>query len=268
MPKFTAPDMIAVTRPVSPSINRCELTHIDRAPIDVARARAQHAAYERALEAAGCMIVRLDEAADQPDSVFVEDTAVVCDEVALITRPGARARRPETPPVTELLRRYRPVREIDAPATVDGGDVLLAGRTVFIGRSERTNEAGVEQVRAILQPHGYTVRTVAVSGCLHLKSAVTALSDERLLLNPAWVAPDAFGPFDLTHVDSREPAAANVVRVGGELIYPQSFPRTQEELERLGFVIRSVDVSEIAKAEGAVTCCSLIFPIRPNQAKP
>jgi dimethylargininase len=158
--------MIAVTRPVSSSINSCELTHLTREPIDIELARQQHAAYERALEAAGCEIVRLDEAADLPDSVFVEDTAIVFDEVAILARPGAASRRAETPPVGELLRRYRPVREIEAPGTIDGGDVVVAGRTVFVGRSLRTNDAAIGQMGGILREHGYTIRPVTVTACL------------------------------------------------------------------------------------------------------
>jgi dimethylargininase len=259
--------MIAVTRPVSASINQCELTHVDRELIDIERARAQHAAYERALEAAGCTIVRLEEAADLPDSVFVEDAAVVCDEVALVTRPGAESRRAETPPVAQLLRRYRPVREIEAPATVDGGDVLVAGRKVFIGRSRRTNDLAVEQMRQILGPHGYEIVAVPVTGCLHLKSAVTAVTDDRLLINSAWVNREAFPAIDLIEVDPREQSAANVLLIGRELIYADRFPRTRERLERLGFVVHALDLSELAKAEAAVTCCSLVFPIQPNLTK-
>jgi dimethylargininase len=251
--------MIAITRPVSASINRCELTDLDREPIDIGRARAQHAAYERALEAAGCTIVRLEEADDLPDSVFVEDAAIVCDEVAIVTRPGAESRRAETPSVTELLRCYRPVHEIDAPATVDGGDVLVAGRTVYVGRSRRTNDAAVEQLGRLLAPHGYHIHAVPVTGCLHLKSAVTALADDRLLINSAWVSREAFSAIDLVEIDPREPLGANVLRIGRELIYPDRFPRTRERLEKLGFVVRALEVSELAKAEAAVTCCSLIF---------
>jgi dimethylargininase len=259
--------MIAVTRPVSASINNCELTHLDREPIDLDRARRQHAAYERALEAAGCAIVRLDEAAELPDSVFVEDTAIVFDEIAIVTRPGAATRRAETRPVAELLSGYRSVREIEAPATVDGGDVLVAGRAVFIGQSGRTNREAVVQIRRALEPFAYEVHMVPVTGCLHLKSAATAIGEHRLLINPAWVERDAFRRVELMEVDPLEPAAANVLCVGRELICAERFHRTRERLEREGLVARSVDLSELAKAEGAVTCCSLVFPIQPNLTK-
>jgi dimethylargininase len=251
--------LIAITREVSDSISQCELTHVFREPIDLTRARAQHAAYERALEAAGCEIVRVDAAHDLPDAVFVEDTAIVLPEVAILARPGAPSRRPEVRAVAEALARYRQVFPIEAPSTIDGGDVLVAGRRVFIGRTSRTDGTAIVKVRAILEPIGYTVEPVRITGCLHLKSAATALADDRLLINPAWVRPDPFTGLDLVEIDPAEPFAANAVRAGGRLIYPAAFPRTRERLERLGFAVDPVDVSELAKAEGAVTCCSLIF---------
>jgi dimethylargininase len=251
--------LIALTRDVSPSIVSCELTHVARSPIDVDVARAQHAAYERALADAGCTIVRVEAAPELPDAVFIEDAAVVFDEVAIVTRPGAVSRRAETAAVAGAIGRYRPLRFIEPPATVDGGDVLTIARDVFVGVSSRTNAAAVGQMQAILEPYGYRVHAVSAAGCLHLKSAVTALADDRLLLNGAWAARGQFGAFGLVEVDPLEPAAANIVRAGRELVYPDAFPRTRERIERAGFSVRAVDVSELAKAEGAVTCCSLIF---------
>jgi dimethylargininase len=252
--------LIAVTREVSATIVRCELTHLARMPIDVNRARAQHRDYEDALRAAGCSVVRVNAAPELPDAVFIEDAAVVLDEVAVITRPGAVSRRAETAAVADAVGRYRPLQFISAPATIDGGDVLVVGRDVFVGVSSRTNEAAVDQMRMILRPHGYQVRPVVATGCLHLKSAVTALSDDRLLLNSEWVARRQFPPFDLVEVDPLEPEGANIVRAGAHLVYPDAFPRTRDRLERAGVRVRTVVVSELAKAEGAVTCCSLIFP--------
>ena len=251
--------LIALTRDVSPTIVECELTHLARAPIDVELARAQHRAYERALADAGCTIVQVDAAPALPDAVFIEDAAVVFDEVAIVTRPGAASRRAETTAVAAAVGRYRPLRFIEPPATIDGGDVLTVGRDVFVGVSSRTNAAAVGQMRVILEPHGYRVRAVSVTGCLHLKSAATALADDRLLLNAEWAARGQFEPFALVDVDPLEPAAANIVRAGRALVYPDAFPRTRERLERAGIPVRTVDVSELAKAEGAVTCCSLVF---------
>ena len=194
-----------------------------------------------------------------PDSVFIEDTAIVFDEVAIVTRPGAVSRRLETTAVADALRPYRPLHHIEPPGTVDGGDVLVVERRVFVGRSRRTNDAGISQLRHVLAPYGYEVMSIEVRGCLHLKSAVTAVGDDLLLVNPRVAAARPFVAFDRIDVHPDEPSAANALRVGEQIIYPTSFPRTMERLERRGLRILSVDASEVAKAEGAVTCCSLVF---------
>jgi dimethylargininase len=250
---------VAITRPVSPAIGRCELTHLSRVAIDAAVASAQHAEYERALERLGCSVRRMSAAPDMPDSVFVEDVAIVLDEIGIVTRPGAESRRPEVTAVAAALEEHRPLAWIEPPGTMDGGDVMVIGRTMFAGASSRTNYAGIEQLRRIVAPFRYEVRVAAVTGCLHLKSAVTAVNDETLLINQAWAPAGTFTGFDLVNVDPGEAAAANVVRVGNRLLYSAGFPRTRERLERRGFDVTAVDVSEIAKAEGAVTCCSVIF---------
>jgi dimethylargininase len=251
--------LIAITRAVSPALAACQLTHVERRSIDVERARAQHRDYERLLAEAGCRVERLDAGADIPDSVFIEDAAVVLDEMAIITMPGAPSRRPETAAVAARLRAYRDVLFIEPPGTIDGGDVLVVGKRVFVGCSSRTNLAAINQVRGLLAPYGYEVESVDVSGALHLKSTVTAVADNLLLMN-ASLLPDApFADFDRITVDAAEPMAANALRVGGEVIYPESFPRTRERLQRRGLNVRAVDVAELQKAEGGVTCCSLVF---------
>ncbi len=250
---------VAITRAVSAALGACELTHLARVPIDVERARAQHRAYETALIDAGCLVERLDTSADLPDSVFVEDIAIVFDELALVTRPGAASRRRETPAVAEALAAFRTLHVIQPPATVDGGDVLVVGRRVFVGRSSRTNEAAVVQMRRVLEPLGYTVIETIVRGCLHLKSAVTALADDRLLVNRDWIDAAAFDGFTLVDVDPGEPGAANALRLADRIILSASFPRTAERVARCGLRTDVVENSEIEKAEGAVTCCSLIL---------
>jgi len=250
--------MIAITRDVSPAIDRCELTHLSRQPIDVERARAQHRAYEDALERLGCRVVRLDAAPELPDSVFVEDTAIVVSEVAIIMRPGAESRRAETASVAGALGRYRELRWIEEPGTIDGGDVIVCGRRVFVGRSSRTNEAGIAQLRNMLVPFGYRVHGVDLRGCLHLKSAATLVSTDMLLVNPAWIVRDQFADVELLAVAESETYGANVLQAGGGWIYPVSFPRTRDILERHGISPLVVEVDELAKAEGAVTCCSLL----------
>ena len=248
----------AITRAVSPGIARCELTHLTRQPIDVDRVRRQHDAYEQRLKAAGYAVTRLAADGDIPDSVFIEDIAVVFDELAIVTRPGAVSRRAETAAVADALRPLRPLHTIDPPGTIDGGDVLTIGRRVFVGESRRTNAAAIAQMRAILAPHGYTVTGVAVRGCLHLKSAVTAIADDLLLINRDWVPSEPFQACRLLDVDAAEPAGANALRLHDCVIYPLTFPRTRARMEERGIRVVDVDVSEIAKAEGAVTCCSLI----------
>jgi dimethylargininase len=246
-------------REVSPSLGRCELTFLPREALDLDRARRQHRGLEQALEALGCVIERLPAEPDLPDSVFVEDTAVVVDEVAVMTRPGAPSRRAETASVARALARYRRLVPIEAPGTLDGGDVLRLGKRVFVGRSTRTNEAGIEALRAALSGFGYPVTAVPVSGCLHLKSAVTEIAPGTVLLNPEWVDAAAFPGATVIEVDPDEPFAANAQRLGDAVVFPAAFPRTGERLRRAGLRVVTIDLSELAKAEGAVTCCSVVF---------
>jgi dimethylargininase len=250
---------IAITRQISPRFNECELTHLDRQPIDLGLARAQHHEYESALRELGCEVISLPPEADLPDSVFVEDVALVFDEVAIITRPGADSRKPETESIARALRPHRTVRTIEAPGTLDGGDVLRVGQTVYIGLSSRSNRSAVEQTQKFLLPFGYTVKGVEVNDCLHLKSAVTQVSEDTLLINPAWVDRSIFGAMKFIEVDESEPSAANAVWIDDAVIYPAGFPKTRRRLEEAGLRLKIVDATEVAKAEGAVTCCSLIF---------
>lgn len=255
--------LIAITRPVSRSIVQCELTHLSRESIDYDRAVEQHDEYEAALAALGCRIERIPPAHDMPDAVFVEDTAVVLDDVAIMTRPGAESRRAELDGVREVLDRYRTLEQIEAPGTLDGGDVLRVGMRFFVGRSSRTNEAGIAQFRALVSGHGCRVDAVQVRGCLHLKSAVTAVGNDVLLGNSAWVDPREFGDVTWIEVDRSEPHAANALWVGDGVIFPAAYPRTAATLaDRLrmhGLALHTVNASELAKAEGGLTCCSLIL---------
>jgi len=251
--------LLALTRAVSPRLAECELTHIARQPIDLGRAQAQHRAYEGVLRALGCDVRPLPAAPEQADGVFVEDTAVVVDELAVITRPGAVSRRAEVDSVAHAVSAFRPLQYIGTPGTLDGGDVLVVGRDVFVGLSTRTNAEGVAQLARLLEPFGYFVRPLAVSSCLHLKSAATVVAPGTVLLNPEWVDARALRTFQRIDVDPAEPAAANALNVAGKVAYAAAFPRTRERLERTGLDVRAVDMSELAKAEGAVTCCSLVF---------
>lgn len=252
--------LVAVTRDVSPALAACELTHLPRVPIDVTRAAAQHRAYADLLARLGCRLIGLQAEPDLPDSVFVEDTAVVLDEVAVITRPGAPSRRAECLSIAIVLSDHRPLVKLEQPAALDGGDVLLAGRTLWVGLSGRTNWTALGQLREIVRRHGYEVRPAELSGCLHLKSAATLVAPDTVLVNPRWVDAGLFAGYDVVEVDPAEPHAANALRVGAGVVHPACFPRTRARLEARGLAVHPVDVAELQKAEGAVTCCSLVFP--------
>jgi len=256
--------LMAITRQVSPAIGNCELTLLERVAIDVPLAQAQHHQYQECLAALGCELHRLPAEPDLADSVFVEDVAIVLDELAIITRPGADSRKPEAASIARALEPYRKLVYIQAPGTVDGGDVLRVGKTLFVGLSSRSNPSAIEQMQTALRPHAYIVKGVSVSGCLHLKSAVTQVAEGALLINPNWVDARTFGDkrwgdWKLIEVDASEPYAGNALLIGGTAIYPTRFPHTRAKLEAHGIPVMTVDVSELAKAEGAVTCCSLVF---------
>jgi dimethylargininase len=251
--------MYALIRPVSPAMARCELTHLARSPIDVALAEQQHARYARTLASLGCHLVELAAEPDLPDSVFVEDTAIVLDEIAILTRPGAVSRRPEVVSVAAALGKWRTCMRIEAPGTLDGGDVLRVGRDLYVGESGRSNAAGIAQLASASAPFGYRTTGVPLRGCLHLKSAVTCVGAETLLINDAWVDRSHWPGMRFVAVASGEPHAANSLLIGETLIHAASAPRTRERLKDAGLRVVALDVSEIEKAEGGVTCCSVLF---------
>ncbi len=251
---------LAFTRAVPESIAHCELTHVARTPVDLARAREQHAAYERALADAGCEVVRLPALPAQPDSVFVEDCAVVLNELAIATLPGALSRRAEVESVATALAAHRRVVRLSGSATLDGGDVLRLERTLFVGLSRRTNAEGVRQLRELVVPHDYAVEAIEVAGALHLKTGITRASEHALVVNPRFIEPQRFARWELIEVDASEPFAANVLRVREATICGAAFPRTNARLRARGVALIEIDASELAKAEGGVTCCSLLIP--------
>ncbi|MEE8568463.1 MAG: arginine deiminase family protein [Anaerolineales bacterium] len=260
--------LVAITREVSPSISQCELTHIPRQEINVEVARSQHLQYENVLRDLGCQVRRLSVEPNLPDSVFIEDTAIVLNELAIIARSGAASRREETRSVAEVLRGYRTIFQLTSPGTLDGGDVLQIGRTLFVGNTSRTNESGIKQLIDFISPYEYKVENVQVEGCLHLKSAVTLVGEETLLINRSWVDTRSLRAKEYIDIDPSEPYAANALLVGSELVYPTIFPKTLRRLKDRDISVRVVDVSELQKAEGAVTCCSLIFEEKwPDNSK-
>jgi dimethylargininase len=253
--------LTALVRPPTAALARCELTYLTREPIDVALALRQHAAYVACLHNLGVRILALSPEPDLPDAVFVEDTAIVVDEIAVLTRPGAASRRGEVATVAAALRPHRPLCSLTPPATLDGGDVLRIDRAVYVGIAPggRSNEEGVAQLRAHLTPHGYRVHPVALDGCLHLKTAATALSDGLLLANPAWLDGAQFSDVEILAVPTDEPYAANTLTLGGTTLLPANFPQTCALLELRGFSVRTLDTSELQKAEAGVTCQSILF---------
>lgn len=251
---------LAIIRGVSPRFNECEITHIDRTPIDLGIARRQHQEYVETLKILGCEVIELPAEPDLPDSVFVEDTAFILPETAVLTRPGADSRKPETETIARALTPFINILRVTEPATVDGGDVLVFEKNIYIGLSTRSNPAAVEQIQSLLKEYGYTIIGVELKDCLHLKTAVTKVDDATLLINKHWVDAGHFQKYNLIEVDPSEPFAANCLPVNGKIIYPTSFPRTAEKLRAHGCTLRLVEVDELAKAEGAVTCCSLILP--------
>lgn len=259
--------LIALSRQVSSSINDCELTHLTREHIDLKLARYQHHNYIKTLLNAGCTVINLPEEPTLPDAVFVEDIVFVLDELAVLTRPGAASRRAESSSVAAALASFREVHTIKSPATLDGGDILQIGRSIFVGIATRSNQAAVAQLQDLLCEFGYRVIGIPVTGCLHLKSAVSQVGENLLLMNPHWVDQNLFSDYEVIHVSIEEPYAANAVYVNGKVIYPISFPRTQQLLIRQGIYPELVDVSELQKAEGAVTCCSVIFTVQDQEVE-
>lgn len=251
---------LAITRQVSPRFDECERTCVVRVPLNVELARAQHGAYVRTLWELGCEVVELPAESNLPDSVFVEDTAVVLPEVAVITRPGADSRKPETESIARALTPHRTLLRIAEPARLDGGDVLVLGRTLYVGLSTRSDPAAVAQLNDLLEGYGYSAVGVEIRDCLHLKSAATALDPHTLLVNPARVDPACFPGLGCIEVDPEEPDAANCLPLGGSVLYSAEFPATRARLERRGYRVLAIALDELAKAEGAVTCCSLLVP--------
>lgn len=251
--------IVALTREPARVLDACELTYREREAIDAEVAARQHRAYCDALRACGARVLTLPRVDELPDSVFVEDTAIVLDEIAVLTRPGVESRRGEVALIEAEVARLRPVVRVEAPATLEGGDVMRVGRTLFVGLSPRTNAEGAEALRRFAAPHGYKVVTIELRGCLHLKTGCSALDDATVLANSDWVDVRAFDGHEVVAVDAAEPWAANVVRVGDSICMSAAFPRTAASLRTRGHDVREVEVSEFAKAEGGMTCMSLIF---------
>jgi dimethylargininase len=249
----------AITRGVSPALDECEISFIERQPISLEKARAQHRAYEQMLANLGARVISLPPEPDLPDSMFVEDPALVLDELAVIFPLGTESRRPEAASLAAALAPFRKLEHITLPGMVEGGDILRIGKRIFIGQTRRTNEEGIRQLQRIVAPFAYEVIPVPVTGCLHLKSAVTFLGRNTLLANRAWFDSSPFRNFDWIDVDPAESHAGNALSIGDKIIFPASFPRTLAKIQNSGFTVIPLDISELQKAESGLTCSSLLF---------
>src|ERR1700674_4692604 len=251
--------LTAITRTVSPAVIHCEISFIDRKPINLARAQEQHRPYEKLLEKLGARVISLPAEPNLPDSMFVEDPAIVLDELAVIMPLGTESRRPEAASLAQALSKFRKLEHVKLPGTLEGGDVLRSGRKLFVGLTKRSNAEGIRQLAAILAPHKYEVITVSVTGCLHLKSALTPLGRNTPLANRSWFDATPLAGYEWIDVDPAEPHSANALALADTIIFPASFPRTSARIEARGFHVKALDISELQKAESGLTCSSLLF---------
>ncbi len=252
-------NLVAMTRAPSPRMELGERTYVDDTPIDGPLALHQHQQYQDALRRCGARVVSLPACQDLADCVFVEDTAIVVDELAVMMSMGAVSRRDEVPTIEAALREFRTIAHVKLPARIDGGDVVRSGHEVFVGLSQRTNPAGADALRDILAPFGYSVTAVPVLGCLHLKTACSALPDGSLLVNSDLIGVSPIRGRELVSVPKAEPLAGDVLVIGERIIASDAFPETISLLGSRGWEVVPVSVSEFAKAEGGVTCMSLVF---------
>ena len=251
--------LTALTHLPSPNLSRCELTYLAAQPIDFDKALSQHRAYVDMLQGCGVRVVELDANRHLADSVFIEDTALVLDEIAVMTPMGVASRQAESAAVEAALKKLKPVARIRPPAKLEGGDVLRIGRNIYVGLSTRTNEAGLQALAAIVRPHGYRVTGVEVTGCLHLKTGCTALDEHTVLINPAWVDVESFNDLEQIIVPPREPFAANILCIDGTIVMHAGFANTRQLVEARGYRVVNADISEFLKAEAGLTCMSLLF---------
>lgn len=249
----------AITREIGESLENCELTHVSREPVDQDLALAQHQQYREKLVQLGVDLIHLPALSGLPDAVFIEDAAILLDEVAILTRPGTESRRAETASLLPVLSDFRPVQEIHEPGTLDGGDVLIIERRIYVGLSGRTNAEGIDQLGRIVKPCGYEVLPVAMNGCLHLKTGCTYLGDKTVIANAKWIDLTRFADFDLIRVPPDEPWAANTITISDKILLTAGNPKSRLLIEARGFLVEELDISELQKAEAGLTCLSLIL---------
>ncbi|MBA3395824.1 MAG: dimethylargininase [Deltaproteobacteria bacterium] len=253
--------MFALTRGVPASFADALCAAPSVVPISVALARQQHAAYRAALAELGVVVTEVAVADELPDSCFVEDTAVVAAGVALVTRPGAVSRQPETAAIFDALAGQLEVARMEAPATLDGGDCMRVGSTIYVGRSARTNAAGIARLAEVFEPRGLRVVPIAMpEGVLHLKCVCAPLGDDRITLAAGTIPRDAFGDVHVVTIPADECYGANAVAIGATVLVADGFPRTHDVLTAAGFCVVPLATTEFRKADGALTCLSIVLP--------
>jgi dimethylargininase len=249
----------ALVRPVPTTFAQALIRSKDRR-LDATVAVEQHQTYQQQLSKAGYTLLEVPTDDRCPDCVFVEDTAVIIGSVALITRPGARSRRPETGPVAVALQSHMPTVAVTEPGTVDGGDVFISGNTVYVGRSQRTNGEGIEQLRRISIAQGFEVVTVGVYDTLHLKSAVVPVSGDTVVVTPNSVEEEELDGLHVIFEDETERFRFSALPLrDGRLLVTENSPRTAAKLESAGYDVVAIDISELQAADGGLTCLSILF---------
>lgn len=249
----------ALVGAVSRNINQCELTYCEREQIDHAKACAQLEAYKYLLRTLNVNLISMDAIDSSPDCCFVQDTAIVLDEICIVASMGAPSRAAETRSVEAVLSRFRPVRRILPPATIDGGDVVQLGKRIFVGASRRTNARGIARLTELVEPFGYKTIPVDVNGGLHLTTGCGIVNDETVLLNPRWLDASAFKGLRQLHVAEDEPWSANTIRIDSTVCIEQQAPKTFDQIQPYVENVVTLDISEFRKAEGSLSCLSLIF---------
>jgi len=255
----------AITRAVSRNITRCELTFRQRECVDYDKAVFQHEEYCALLRRCGAQVVTLEACDENPDCCFVADTAIVLDEMAILASMGAPTRRDEVSAITESIRTHREIVRLAPRARLDGGDVLVMGRHIFVGRSRRTDSEGIASLAQLVRPFGYTVTPVSVTGSLHLTTACSALNEETVLLNPHWIDAAPFAAYWVLPVPEDEPWAASTMRVGETMCVEAGAARTLELVSQHCRNVAVSDISEFRKAEGSLPCLSILFRNTPQK---
>jgi dimethylargininase len=251
--------MIILTRTPSNSLAQAQLTHLARVPINYELAKIQHQRYCTTLSQLVSDIQVLPALTEFPDSVFVEDVFISLPDVSILCRPGAKSRLGEVDAISTHVPNDRPAVRLESPARIDGGDVLVIGKKIFIGQSSRTNSVAIKVITEIVTPFGYSVTAVKVLGALHLKTAVTALSDDLLVMNSRWINTSVFSDWRRLCVADSEPFAGNILKIANTIFVQSTHIDTANAISAAGFQVQLIDISEFAKAEAGLTCMSVII---------